>query len=187
MARIIENPKQLILSTATNILSNRGYKELSIRNVAKECNIAVGTIYNYFPTKRDLIVEMMSNHWNEYFNSLESLAISDKPFFDKLENMFMQLETVIKNFREVWLKPELYQEPDYVEQGVAREGVYMEKLIRKIEEFLVSECEKPHSEIKLKLDSYETAKFILLNFITVIQMPIFRYQSFEKFLKELLQ
>ena len=53
-----------------------------------------------------------------------------------------------------------------------------------IERILLKEEEK--NKIKLRLDSYETAKFILMNYITMVQMPIFKYSSFEMFLKELL-
>lgn len=187
MSRIIENPHQLILDTARKILFDKGYSELSMRNVAKECGIAIGTIYNYFPTKRDLVVDMMSVYWREYFIVLEKLIKDDSSFFPKLQNIFKELEACIKTFKEVWLKPELYHTPDYVEKGLVKEDIYMDRLIRKLEDFLVNESLKVDSVIKLKFDSYETAKFILLNFITIIQMPSFSYQSFELFLKELLQ
>lgn len=187
MSRIIENPHQLILDTARKILFDKGYSELSMRNVAKECGIAIGTIYNYFPTKRDLVVDMMAVYWREYFIVLEKLIKDDSSFFPKLQNIFIELEACIKTFKEVWLKPELYHTPDYVEKGLVKEDIYMNRLIRKLEDFLVNESLKADSVIKLKFDSYETAKFILLNFITIIQMPSFSYQSFELFLKELLQ
>lgn len=186
MSRIIENPKQLILDTAKDILFNKGYKELSMRNVAKACDIAIGTIYNYYPTKRDLVVEMMAEHWHEYFNVLEKIMNDDRAFFVRLHAIFEELETVIKSFREIWLTPELYQTPDYVEKGVARESIYMENLIKRLDSFLVSEAAKSGAEITLKNDSYMTAQFILLNFITMIQMPVFKYETFELFLKQLL-
>ena len=187
MSRIIENPHQLILDTARSILFSKGYSELSMRNVAKQCGIAIGTIYNYFPTKRDLVVDMMSGYWKEYFVILEKLIKDDSDFFLKLQSIFKELEGFIRTFKEVWLKPELYHTPDYVEKGLAKEDIYMERLIRKLEGFLVDESLKANSVIRLKFDSYETAKFILLNFVTIIQMPSFSYQSFELFLKELLQ
>lgn len=187
MSRIIENPHQLILDTAKTILFSKGYTELNMRNVAKECGIAIGTIYNYFPNKRDLVVEMMSGYWREYFNIFENIVNKDISFFLKLHNIFKELETSIKTFKEVWLRPELYQTPDYVKNGLAREDIYMQTLVKRFETFLVAESSKVNPEIQLKYDSYEVAKFILLNFVTMIQMPTFAYESFEAFLKELLQ
>lgn len=187
MARIIENPKQLILDTAENIIFEKGYSELSMRNVAKECGIAIGTIYNYFPTKKELVIDMMSNYWREFLDVLDRLIGEEEPFFTKLHKVFQKLEAFISTFKEVWLRPELYSTPDYIENGLTQQNIYMEKLIRMLEDFLTSEAAKADSAIKLRLDSYETSKFIVLNFITIIQMPSFEYQSLEKFLKKLLQ
>lgn len=187
MARNIENPHQLILDTAKAILFNKGYSKLSMRNIAKECGIALGTIYNYYPTKRDLVVEMMSGYWRTYFDIFENIAKEDISFFFKLHNVFNELERFIRTFKEIWLRPELYETPDYVADGLAKQNVYIERLTKKFESLLIAESKKPNTEVILKLDSYETAKFILLNFVTMIQMPAFTYQSFEKFLKELLQ
>jgi AcrR family transcriptional regulator len=73
LPRIIEDPRELILSEAKKILENEGYSQISIRRVAKECGIAVGTIYNYFPTKKGLIIEMMTDFWEEYFCDIEPI------------------------------------------------------------------------------------------------------------------
>ncbi len=187
MSRIIENPTQLILDSAKDILLTKGYLKLSMRNIARECNIGIGTIYNYFPTKRDLVIELMSLYWNDYFDLLEIIINSNETFPIKLHSIFSKLDAFIKKFRETWLRPELYQASGYIKNGLKRETIYIEKLIRRLEDFLVSESLSGNSIPKLKFDSYETSKFIILNYITITQMPAFSYESFEKFLKELLQ
>ena len=67
MSRIIENPEQLILSRAKEILYNEGFKKFSMRNLSGKCGIALGTIYNYYSTKEELIIEMMTDYWKEHF------------------------------------------------------------------------------------------------------------------------
>jgi AcrR family transcriptional regulator len=187
LAKMIENPKQLILNKSKEILYTEGYKKLSMRNIAKACNIAIGTIYNYYSTKKDLVIEMMTEYWEEYFCVVEKLINSNDNFYIKLNNIFNELSIFIKTFKEVWLKAEFYDTPDYITSGVEKESIYIEKLIRKIEDILIKEASNKNSAIHIKLDSYETAKFILMNFITMIRMPLFQYSSFECFLKELLK
>ncbi len=184
MSRIIENPKQLILSKAKEILYNEGYIKLSMRNLSKACDIALGTIYNYYPTKKALIIEMMMEHWQEYFCKLESVVSLDDTFYVKLNKIFNELSISINSFKEIWLKPELYNNPDYIESGLEKEHIFIERLIIVVENILI--VESNNHNIQLKLNSYETAKFIVTNFITMVQMPIFKYSSFELFLKELL-
>jgi hypothetical protein len=41
LARIIENPKKLILSKSKEILYQEGYNKFNMRNVARECRIAL--------------------------------------------------------------------------------------------------------------------------------------------------
>jgi AcrR family transcriptional regulator len=104
MPRIIENPKQLILDTARSILLDKGYSELSMRNVAKDCGIAIGTIYNYYPTKKDLIIDMMSGYWTEYISILEKTIYEENAFFIKLHNIFKELKAFVNTFAIIGCK-----------------------------------------------------------------------------------
>ena len=184
MSRIIEDPQQLILSKAKEILYNEGYLKLTMRNISKACDIALGTIYNYYPTKKELLVEMMTDYWREYFYKIGSVIDLDNTFYDKLNKIFNELSIFIKTFKEIWLKPELYNNPTYVKNGLKKESIYIEKLILFIENIIIKEINA--NNIKSKLDTYEIAKFIIMNFITMIQMPVFEYSSFEVILKELV-
>lgn len=54
---ILESSKQLAIS--------EGLSALNMRRVAKESGIAVGTVYNYFPTKGDLVTATVQSVWEE--------------------------------------------------------------------------------------------------------------------------
>ncbi len=185
LPRIIEDPRELILSEAKKILENEGYSQISIRRVAKECGIAVGTIYNYFPTKKGLIVEMMTDFWEEYFCDIEPILNSQEGFYIKLKKLFSDLAQFIKRFREIWLHHELYSSPDYIESGLKRKNLYIDQLIGIIEELLVKEVY--HKENVKSFNSNNMASFILINFISMVQMPYFDYQFFERILKAVIQ
>lgn len=181
MSRIIVNPSELILNTAKEILYNDGYNKLSMRNVARSCNIGLGTIYNYYPTKKSLVIEMMTCYWSDFIIKTQTIVKSDNEFYHKLKKIFDDLSFFIKTFKEIWLKPELYANPDYVKSGVEKEDIYIEKLVLLIEDILIKE-----NKIKGSITSYELAKFIVLNYITIVQMPTFKYSDFEIILKQLL-
>lgn len=190
LARIIKNLREVILDKASNILYNEGYSKLSIRRVAKECDIAVGTIYNYFPTKKDLVVEMMTNFWKEYFFDIGTILESQDEFYEKLRSIFNSLSKFIKRFKDVWLKSEIYSTPDYIESGLKRENIYIDKLILIIEELLKEKLNNHtiySNEALEQLDTKKIASFIVMNFITMVQMPQFQYEFFESILKKLLK
>lgn len=46
--------KDIVLETATKLFIKEGYKNISMDDVAKACNVTKATIYYYYPTKGDL-------------------------------------------------------------------------------------------------------------------------------------
>lgn len=187
MSRIIENPRELILNKSKEILYTDGYSALNMRNVAKACQIALGTIYNYFPTKKDLVMEMMIDYWKKYFLILDSVKNSDEDLYCKLGKIFNELSDFIKTFKEVWLKPELCDTPEFIQSGLEKQYLYMSELIKIVEDILSSNAQYTNSKLAKKISSNEIASFIVVNFISMVQMPFFKYESFEKLLKEFLK
>lgn len=185
MSRVIDNPKKLIFDSAKKIIQEEGYSSLSIRKIAKISNIAVGTVYNYYPNKKDIVMEMMSEYWEEYFCVLDEILQSQSSFYGKLEMILDNLSVFIKNFKEVWLKAEFYNQPGYRESGLDREYVYMDRLVIKIQSLLEEELKKNNKTINV--DSYEMSKFITMNLIAIIQTKTVTFSSFETILKQLIE
>lgn len=57
-----------ILRAARELALAPGAGALSMRAVAQRCGIAVGSVYNYFPTKADLTIAVVSQVWQEIFH-----------------------------------------------------------------------------------------------------------------------
>jgi AcrR family transcriptional regulator len=54
--QITKQRQEQILEAALQVFSRRGFDGATIPDIAREAGIAVGTIYNYYPSKRDLFV-----------------------------------------------------------------------------------------------------------------------------------
>ena len=50
--------RQAILEAAMKLFTQRGYAAATIRGIAREAAIAQGTIYLYFPSKRDILLAL---------------------------------------------------------------------------------------------------------------------------------
>lgn len=57
--------KEAILAVAKEIVTQAGTQALNMREVAQRCNVAVGSVYNYFPSKEDLLIETIQMVWTE--------------------------------------------------------------------------------------------------------------------------
>ena len=61
MPKIIENAWGLILDEAKKQIREQGYAATTVRSVAAKCKVAIGTVYNYFPSKEILISSFMAD------------------------------------------------------------------------------------------------------------------------------
>lgn len=64
---IVVTSKEAILRASREFVAANGVQALNIRAIAKLCRISAGTIYNYFPSKRDLVSETIQSIWNYIF------------------------------------------------------------------------------------------------------------------------
>lgn len=63
MPKIIKDPEDRILQAARKRLLDSDLSSFSLRGVAADCGIAVGTIYNYFKDKESLMAAVMAQDW----------------------------------------------------------------------------------------------------------------------------
>lgn len=75
--KIIENLREKLLSEARRQVQEFGYGAVTIRSVASACNVGVGTLYNYFPSKDNLIAAFMAEDWHAAIQPLFAVSVSD--------------------------------------------------------------------------------------------------------------
>jgi len=49
--------RRLIADTAARLFAERGYERVAVKDVAREAEVAEQTVYNYFPTKEQLVTD----------------------------------------------------------------------------------------------------------------------------------
>ena len=92
MPKILENVKEALLTEVKKQIEERGYKATTIRSVASECGVAVGTVYNYFPSKDMLIACFLLEDWLTVVKKLNSLPKTDNHDF------LFEIYTELKGF-----------------------------------------------------------------------------------------
>jgi len=95
--------KDIVLETATRLFIKEGYKNISMADVAKACNVTKATIYYYYPTKGDLytsaLLAMMDQIKMSILQILEE-SISFKGRLEKLVEIHLSatVDIDMKNF-----------------------------------------------------------------------------------------
>lgn len=65
---IVVTSREAILSECKKIVMEKGISAINMRTVAGACGVAVGSIYNYFPSKTDLITASVEEVWKDIFH-----------------------------------------------------------------------------------------------------------------------
>lgn len=66
--------REAILDVSREIVAKHGIGAVNMRSVANACNVSVGSIYNYFPSKADLLSAAVEDIWRDIFH------LSNSPF-----------------------------------------------------------------------------------------------------------
>lgn len=103
-----------ILQTARSVLRDRGSEQFLTSEVADRAGTSEATIYKYFPTKRDLLIQL-AEHWFEEFLAEDYPAQPGKPLRDRLYHAvwwalsFIRREPALSRF----VLMELRADPNY--------------------------------------------------------------------------
>lgn len=71
----IVTSKEEILKTSRELIQRQGWSAVSIRSVASACGVSVGSIYNYFESKAELVGATVESVWCEIFHRPEDAAV----------------------------------------------------------------------------------------------------------------
>lgn len=81
--------KEAIIIATKQLFAERGYENVTLRDVAAECGISPGNLSYHFHTKEDLVTEVMGEVYEELN---ESLALSTDETVKDLLDRFRELE-----------------------------------------------------------------------------------------------
>lgn len=70
--------REQILSASRTLIAEKGWAQVNIRSVAAACGVSVGSIYNYFSSKSELVCATVESVWCDIFHRPEQEEI----FFD---------------------------------------------------------------------------------------------------------
>ena len=97
---MIENLKEQIQLEAKHQIITNGYSKTTIRSVANACKIGVGTMYNYFRSKDELITSFMLDDWKKTMKEMEEARCEDSKEF--LRGVQVALDKFISKYESLF-------------------------------------------------------------------------------------
>ena len=80
MPKIIKNLESKLIAEAQKQILEQGYGAVTIRSVANACGVGVGTVYNYFSSKDELLATCLLQDWKVCLSTIDAVGTyADSP------------------------------------------------------------------------------------------------------------
>lgn len=79
--------REAIVTVCRRMAEGQGLQALNMRSVAEECKVSVGSVYNYFPSKADLIAATVQAVWQNIFHPSRACGVGSS-FVECVEWLF---------------------------------------------------------------------------------------------------
>lgn len=70
--------RRTLLSCANRIECAEGVDAINIRRLAAEANIAVGTVYNYFESKQEVLLSLTEAYWQTALEEMQASVTAER-------------------------------------------------------------------------------------------------------------
>ena len=67
--------REILLQTGFRLFSERSIEAVKLREIAAASRISSATLYRYFKTKPELVIEIATKKWREYYDKVEEAYI----------------------------------------------------------------------------------------------------------------
>ena len=147
-----------IMKSFYSLMKEKDFHSITTAEIAKNAAVTEGLIYKYFKDKRDLIYQVLNDHFFEFMAKIENRAAHEKTCAEKLEVIiYTSLESYADNrvFSKILLL-EVRNSPDYFNSGAYG-------LVRKYAGIILNIIEEgiQKEEFKPDTDPYVLRKVIL--------------------------
>ena len=170
MPKIIENIREIILIKGKEMLLEESYNNFNIRKLAKNCELGLGTLYNYFDNKEILIYHIFLSDWESTIKLCDELKEEKLPLRKKLQRIYISLETFVSQYLRVF-----WEMSDSNKTGIPHDH-YLE-LHKKIKELILIEQNLGNININTNTDIDKLAYFIMSNMLNNIK---FKHLTFDE-------
>ncbi len=104
MPKVIPELKASLIDAARKSLLESEAHDVNVRQLAQECGTAVGTVYNYFPSKEALIAEAMMSDWLECSRSMKEDAGQEEQPLYAIRAIAAALRNFTSRYKPMWRK-----------------------------------------------------------------------------------
>lgn len=181
------NQKENILSSAKEIALMQGIGKINIRSVAQKSGVSIGTVYNYYPTKADLIFTVIEDFWTEAFRNIDMETTKERSFYENIEHIYNSLSEHLHKFKTNWLNQISLLNIEEKKLGRKKEGEYFLRIHAMIISLIDMDNTVSAKVWDEEITKEKTAAFILDNMISILKKEQGDFNFFIAVLKKIMK
>lgn len=105
MPKIIENARGMIINEAKKQISANGYENVTIRSIARECQLGLGTFYNYFKSKDLLIATFLLEDWQNRMTKIVEKTENENDPMSVVRVLYDEVKDFIEAYNGIFSSP----------------------------------------------------------------------------------
>lgn len=121
-----EERKEHILRCALEIFMSQGLEQATMKDIADASEIGIATLFRYFPTKKQLIIDTAAILWEQEFMQLPIYLPKDYEALKGIDQFQNLLEVFIFHYKKT---PEVFRFLEQFDNYIANESVGFEQLV----------------------------------------------------------
>jgi AcrR family transcriptional regulator len=152
MPKILNNVKDDICRVTRQMMADEGYENLNVRSVAGKCGIGMGTIYNYYHSKEEIVAEIVLEDWNVILRRMDQANRVGREPMARLESVFGLLQEFIVGFHGTWVQMSMASGTPPDNQGMrCRRHDYRHQLAERVDAATGSKADTFCSDLVARL------------------------------------
>lgn len=175
MPKLLPNLRQTLIEKAIELSRTGGLSGLKLRDLARECDIALGTLYNYYPTKDSLVLDVVQQFWQNCFHQK---TFPEGNVLVKLDWLYAMMKQSIDEFSAEFLYAASGLSPAALEEAKTRELRAQTHLTRQLA--LALQTSFP-DETEEQLN--ERAAFLFTSLLGCLENRGYQYSSLRRWLE----
>lgn len=151
--------REKIIEKSQKIIVEKGVNAVSIRKVAADCEVSIGTVYNYFDSKEELLIAVIESTWKYIFH-MPDRPMKFESFSDCVDFIFERVQKGVSEYENFFDSHSLS-----AAIGKNGEGVeVIERYFRHIEENMLKVLE---NDTKVRKDAF-SEDFKIEKFVSIV-------------------
>jgi AcrR family transcriptional regulator len=121
-----ERRRKRIHEAATVLLKEHGFSETRMRDIAQKADLAVGTLYNYYPSKKDLYMRILEEDYEDLNRSsrreLVNLVCTGTDLLEIFSGLLIPVRQLLTRYEDTGLSDmvsELFSSQRAIQHGAA--------------------------------------------------------------------